>query len=541
MLRQTVQPYASSTARDAALAAVLKEGMVAYLEDSNAVTVYDGSSWSTLGGGGGGVVNAVTAGTNLNGGGSSATVTLNLDTTLTGLSSVTSTSVVGALTGNASTATALQTARTIGGVSFDGTGNINLPGVNTAGNQATSGLAATATALATARAINGVNFDGTAAITVTAAAGTLTGGTLNSGVTASSLTSIGTLAAQLKVVSSSSEQIRLQNTTSATVGPYIALWHSTARIGYIGFPNNDDLHLKNESAAGRIYLSTNNTTRMTVTDAGYVGIGTTGPVSNLHVVGSARASTGFYVGASGDDGIGPVTGQFGNVQTVGSGVGNYEGYSISGRAVFMHDGTTVTGIYNDVDNQWFAIWVNNGYTRIYDSDGIAAFGANDYTSGGTGAGGNGYVGVSNYCGGFSGTTAVMTSTTVAGVAMKRLGFSSSSYEFKSGIEDLVMSDEAFMSLKPITFHPNDQYVDLTGDVTEIPGGHTLVPDSVEAGETAGLMPLKRAGFGLEDLYGREDTMILATEYSPDPTALIALLTLKLQETMTRVDALETAA
>jgi hypothetical protein len=47
--------------------------------------------------------------------------------------------------GNAATATALASARTIGGVSFDGTGNIDLPGVNTAGNQATSGLAATAT------------------------------------------------------------------------------------------------------------------------------------------------------------------------------------------------------------------------------------------------------------------------------------------------------------------------------------------------------------------------------------------------------------
>jgi hypothetical protein len=43
------------------------------------------------------------------------------------------------------TATALATARTIGGVSFDGTGNINLPGVNTAGNQDTSGTAAIAT------------------------------------------------------------------------------------------------------------------------------------------------------------------------------------------------------------------------------------------------------------------------------------------------------------------------------------------------------------------------------------------------------------
>jgi hypothetical protein len=50
--------------------------------------------------------------------------------------------VTGAVTGNASTATALATARTIGGVSFDGSANINLPGVNTSGNQNTSGTAA---------------------------------------------------------------------------------------------------------------------------------------------------------------------------------------------------------------------------------------------------------------------------------------------------------------------------------------------------------------------------------------------------------------
>jgi len=51
--------------------------------------------------------------------------------------------VVGTLnqdtTGNAATATALETARNIGGVSFNGTANINLPGVNTTGNQNTSG------------------------------------------------------------------------------------------------------------------------------------------------------------------------------------------------------------------------------------------------------------------------------------------------------------------------------------------------------------------------------------------------------------------
>ena len=48
-------------------------------------------------------------------------------------------------TGNAATATALETARNIGGVSFNGTANIDLPGVNTAGDQDTTGNAATAT------------------------------------------------------------------------------------------------------------------------------------------------------------------------------------------------------------------------------------------------------------------------------------------------------------------------------------------------------------------------------------------------------------
>ncbi|HCW2862758.1 TPA: tail fiber domain-containing protein [Escherichia coli] len=69
-------------------------------------------------------------------------------------------------TGNAATATKLQTARTIGGVSFDGTANINLPGVNTAGNQNTTGNAATATKLQTARNINGVKFDGSGDINI---------------------------------------------------------------------------------------------------------------------------------------------------------------------------------------------------------------------------------------------------------------------------------------------------------------------------------------------------------------------------------------
>jgi len=55
---------------------------------------------------------------------------------------ITAATFKGALIGNASSATALQTGREIGGVIFDGTGNINLPGVNQSGTQNTSGTAA---------------------------------------------------------------------------------------------------------------------------------------------------------------------------------------------------------------------------------------------------------------------------------------------------------------------------------------------------------------------------------------------------------------
>ena len=56
----------------------------------------------------------------------------------------------GNTSGNAATATQLATSRSIGGVSFNGTSAINLPGVNTAGNQNTSGTAAIATAITVA-------------------------------------------------------------------------------------------------------------------------------------------------------------------------------------------------------------------------------------------------------------------------------------------------------------------------------------------------------------------------------------------------------
>ena len=67
--------------------------------------------------------------------------------------------IIGNASGNAGTATKLATARTIGGVSFDGTKNINLPGVNITGNQNTTGSSASCTGNA-ATVTNGVYTNG---------------------------------------------------------------------------------------------------------------------------------------------------------------------------------------------------------------------------------------------------------------------------------------------------------------------------------------------------------------------------------------------
>ena len=46
---QAVMRFASSATRDSALTSVKSEGMTAFLEDSNTLTIYTGSAWSTIG------------------------------------------------------------------------------------------------------------------------------------------------------------------------------------------------------------------------------------------------------------------------------------------------------------------------------------------------------------------------------------------------------------------------------------------------------------------------------------------------------------
>lgn len=270
--------------------------------------------------------------------------------------------ITGSITGNAGTATAFQTARTINGVSFDGTANITLPAgtstswavarllagnsvdgsanvafankfivqgtadsglsaaqflgalatgilksttttgvlsVAVAGdfptlNQSTTGSAAT---LTTARAINGINFDGSVAITVTAAAGTLTGATLAAGVTASSLTSLGTIAALVAgtITGSSTMAITGIATTVATfTGP---AGNNSGSIKVIG----------NRTTYGNItgqFLTTaggsTSADGITIsTDSGFVSLSTGGQADALKLVhgGAATFASSVAMGA----------------------------------------------------------------------------------------------------------------------------------------------------------------------------------------------------------------------------------------------------
>ena len=200
--------------------------------------------------------------------------------------------------GNAATATALETARTIGGVSFDGTGNIDLPGVNTGGNQATSGNAATATALETARTINGVSFDGTADVTGnTSITGTLTVGVDDTG---HDVKFFGATSGKYMEWDESEDslyvsgKLHLANFGSANHPDATLMCGSNTDVtpdlhgnghfvvdgnGYAGFISldGDAMWLGHNSSSRALYFATNETMRVNITGAsGYLYHGTLG-------------------------------------------------------------------------------------------------------------------------------------------------------------------------------------------------------------------------------------------------------------------------
>ena len=97
-----------------------------------------------------------------------------------------------------------------------------------------------------------------------------------------------------------------------------------------------------------------------------------------------RSDNGFLVNSS--MGIGGVNGEYGTVETIGTGTLGWSGYSIAGQYVFMSNELSEgydVGIYNDIDNQWlwafdrtndYQQWNINGYETMRISGGPLALG-----------------------------------------------------------------------------------------------------------------------------------------------------------------------
>jgi hypothetical protein len=186
--------------------------------------------------------------------------------------------LTGAVTGNASTATKLAASVNIGGVAFDGSAAIVLPGVDTTGTQNTSGSAAT---LTTARAIGGVSFNGSAAINLP---GVNSGGNQNTTGSAATLTTARTIGG---VSFNGSAAIDLPGVNTAgnqnTTGSAATL--TTARtIGGVSF--NGSAAIVPTTFNGATFngdVTVDSTTFHVDSTNNRVGIGTTSPGQPLDV------------------------------------------------------------------------------------------------------------------------------------------------------------------------------------------------------------------------------------------------------------------
>ena len=74
---------------------------------------------------------------------------------------------------------------------------------------------------------------------------------------------------------------------------------------------------------------------------------------------------GVRLGDTGNGYFQPVSGDYGSIQIDGGAHNSWEGYSIGGRVVFMHDNNSTSGLYNDVNNEWMAIFRHNAEVELH--------------------------------------------------------------------------------------------------------------------------------------------------------------------------------
>ena len=178
---------------------------------------------------------------------------------------------------------------------------------------------------------------------------------------------IGTLFPQKDLhIESGVPTLRLSDDNAATdlaVATLIELYrgNNTNRVGFLGMESssNNNLKISTDYAAGQITLGTgSNVTALTIDSSQRVGIGTAGPGQKLEVAGNIKVQDTILYPNPDDLG-----GGFGSLAIDGGATGGYEGFSIGGRAAFIHNNADRVGIWDDVNSDWlwYADMLSNSY------------------------------------------------------------------------------------------------------------------------------------------------------------------------------------
>ena len=333
--------------------------------------------------------------------------------------------ITGSLTGNASTATALQTSRSIalggdvtGSATFDGTGDITITA--TATSDPTLTLSGDASGSATFTNLGNATLSVTVAddshnhvISNVDGLQTALDGKLGSTAKAADADLLDGYNSSL---SESASTVAVRNSSGYLHAYYFngsgtfATSGNTSGMGLFTGTNGTDTYGRSyTAAAARSLLNvadgatsyTANQSLNTTNSPSFAGVNINGNLnavdniylaSNLYHEGDTNTSvsfgtdsvnvfaggtnrvivdnTGVRLGDTGNGYFQPVSGHYGSIQIDGGGHNGWEGYSIGSRVVFMHDNSNTSGIFNDVNDEWLILCNNNGAVLLY-YDGVA--------------------------------------------------------------------------------------------------------------------------------------------------------------------------